>query len=86
MNTNVCLFLQLFDGALQGLVNLDFSAASGNSVAPLLASVSIRWMGFIRPSKAGEYTFSVLPQVLYVHNQYVKLLFKRCCCNLNPLT
>lgn len=47
----------------QGLVNLDFSAASGNSVAPLLASVSIRWIGFIRPSKSGEYTFSIQPQV-----------------------
>ncbi len=52
---------------VQGLVNLDFSAPSGNNVAPLLASASIRWMGFIRPSKSGEYTFSVLPQVLNEH-------------------
>ncbi len=56
---------------LQGLVNLDFSAASGNSVAPLMASTSIRWIGFLRPSKSGEYTFSIQPQVRHHYQSLV---------------
>lgn len=54
-----------FTSALRSssVFGLDFSAASGNSVSPLLAAVSIRWQGYVQPKESGVHTLSIVPAV-----------------------
>jgi hypothetical protein len=56
---------------------LDFSAASGNAVGPLLDAASIRWQGFIQPKHDGLHTLSVVPRVAASQD---KVKVGCCCC------
>lgn len=60
---------------------LDFSAASGNAVGPLLSAVSIRWQGFIQPIHDGLHTLSVVPSAAASQDK-VKVSCFSCSCRL----
>jgi hypothetical protein len=58
---------------------LDFSAASGNAVSPLLSAASIRWQGFIQPKHDGLHTLSLVPRAAASQDKVKVRLCSRSC-------